>query len=85
MYTINQLKEMYGGETKVLFYVTEESAHTVARVKLKLKRDLTDDELHSVAKGLEFGLGDDMDVSLKVAVEESYEPFDEERREGTPA
>lgn len=59
-------------EGEVLFVLTDEDAHSVARAMID--RELTDDEMHIVREGIEAGLGNWLFVMRLVVREAVKEP-----------
>jgi hypothetical protein len=56
---------------RILFSVSESYVQEYA--KERIGRELTEEELHSVGKGLDSGLGWDLDVVLDTAIDEAVE------------
>ena len=69
MWTLNQTAKGCGNK-RVLYILTEDDAHDVAR-QLGHKRKLTYDQLKRVEKGVEWGLGECWHDVMEAAVEEA--------------
>jgi hypothetical protein len=70
--TINTKEEGDGIMAKrILFSVSE--SYVQEQAKERIGRELTEEELHSVSKGLDSGIGWDLDVVLGTAIDEAVE------------
>lgn len=65
--TIEELKDSYGGEYKILYLIGEADVQALARREFQVS--LSEEELNRVAKGIEWGLLDWTTV-VKTAIEE---------------
>lgn len=80
MLSIEKIEEMFKRkDVRLLFFVSEESVQAVA--ERQIGRKLDDEELFKVSRGLEWGLGTDFDVVIKVAIEEALKKQTEVRCE----
>lgn len=66
MVTIEDFKALFGSD-RLLFFVTENSVNDYA--KEMIGRKLTEDELLSVSKGIDWGLGYDLDEVIKTSID----------------
>lgn len=72
-------KAKYDGDRFVLFILTDEDAQTMAQTQIG--RALTEDELYSVRKGLEWGLECWAEV-METAIEEATRDSQKEAAHG---
>ncbi len=68
MITIDDLSEMYGGQTRVLLFVPEDRAHAAARADPSCGRDLSDRELEAAADAIGNSLEDEVAMQLRDSV-----------------